>query len=40
MVEFDAPGELLQKPSGSFKAMVDKSADRDNLYRLADADVL
>lgn len=35
--EYDTPKNLLAKPSGIFKAMVDGSGDRDALYALASA---
>lgn len=38
VVEFDSPSKLLRTLGGSFKAMVDKSANRDELYRLAAVD--
>lgn len=35
LVEFDTPLHLLQKKSGVFKALVEESADRDILLKLA-----
>lgn len=35
LIEFDSPQSLLQKDGGLFKALVDESHDRDELYALA-----
>jgi hypothetical protein len=35
LVEFDSPQNLLQKESGLFKALVDESHDRGELYAMA-----
>lgn len=32
LVEFDTPKVLLQKQYGLFRAMVEQSADKDELY--------
>jgi len=34
-VEFDKPSELLKKENGRFRSLVDKSGDKDLLYKLA-----
>lgn len=34
IVEYDSPAALLVKPSGTFRAMVDGSGDRDALYAM------
>lgn len=36
MVEFDSPANLLKKPDGYFKSLVDESGDRDVLYKIAE----
>ena len=35
LLEFDTPQALLEKPYGLFRAMVDQSADKDELYAIA-----
>lgn len=32
VVEFDSPAALLSKEEGTFKALVDRSGDREMLY--------
>ena len=34
-MEFDKPSELLKKPKGFFKSLVDESGDKDALYAVA-----
>ena len=36
VVEYDAPGALLRKPGGVFKALAEESGDLDGLRRAAD----
>ncbi|GJJ15115.1 hypothetical protein Clacol_009390 [Clathrus columnatus] len=36
MVEFDSPVNLLNKPDGYFKSLVDESRDREALYEMAE----
>ncbi|KAJ3994664.1 hypothetical protein F5050DRAFT_1800596 [Lentinula boryana] len=36
IVEYDSPKELLKKKSGHLKALVDESADKERLYRMAE----
>ncbi|KAI0068093.1 P-loop containing nucleoside triphosphate hydrolase protein, partial [Artomyces pyxidatus] len=35
MVEFDKPSELLKKPDGRLRSLVDESDDKDALYAMA-----
>lgn len=35
LVEFDAPAALLRAPGGLFRALVEESAEREELYALA-----
>lgn len=35
MVEFDSPQSLLGNENGRLRALVDESADRDDLFRMA-----
>lgn len=35
LVEFDTPQELLRREGGYFKALVDESSDRGDLYAAA-----
>ncbi|KAE9403967.1 P-loop containing nucleoside triphosphate hydrolase protein [Gymnopus androsaceus JB14] len=37
IVEFDSPKSLLEKEGGMFRALVDESADRAQLYALVDS---
>jgi ABC-type multidrug transport system fused ATPase/permease subunit len=36
LVEFDAPIELLRKEGGLLRALVDESADKDELWAMAE----
>ncbi|GJJ09002.1 hypothetical protein Clacol_003223 [Clathrus columnatus] len=36
MVEFDSPANLLRKPDGHFRSLVDESGDREALYEIAE----
>ncbi|KAJ3720770.1 P-loop containing nucleoside triphosphate hydrolase protein, partial [Lentinula guzmanii] len=36
IVEYDSPKELLKKKSGHLKALVDESADKERLHRMAE----
>jgi ABC-type multidrug transport system fused ATPase/permease subunit len=36
LVEFDAPMNLLKKEESLFRALVDESADKDELYAMAE----
>jgi ABC-type multidrug transport system fused ATPase/permease subunit len=35
LVEFDTPANLLRNEGGYFKSLVDKSGDKEDLYRMA-----
>jgi hypothetical protein len=35
-VEYDSPKELLKNPVGHLRALVDESADKEHLYRMAE----
>lgn len=34
-VEYGKPGELLQKENGMLRGLVEESADKENLYKIA-----
>jgi hypothetical protein len=34
LVEFDSPAELLQRDGSLFRALVEESADKEQLYSL------
>jgi ABC-type multidrug transport system fused ATPase/permease subunit len=36
IVEFDAPAALLKNDSGLLRALVEESADREELYAMAE----
>ncbi|KAF9030066.1 P-loop containing nucleoside triphosphate hydrolase protein [Rhodocollybia butyracea] len=36
IVEYDSPKELLKNPVGHLRALVDESADKEHLYRMAE----
>jgi len=40
IVEFDSPTELLKKEGGMFRALVNESEDKENLYALVKSKVL
>jgi ABC-type multidrug transport system fused ATPase/permease subunit len=36
VIEFDSPSELLKQENGLLRALVDESADKEQLYAMAE----